>query len=166
MMPMAPPQFVLDTNVLIQANLSYYAPDFHQSFWRILLEEYQSGQLASIDKVRDEIYRIDDNLSAWVRAEASGMFVSSELQSVADTFGEMVSWVQQGQFTAAAKAEFAAAADGWIAAFAREMGATVVTLEIYDADIKRKVKLPNVCRQFDVDCINTFDMLRRLGVRF
>lgn len=165
-MPMAPPEFVLDANVLIQANHSYYAPDFHQSFWRVLLEAFRKGQLVSIDKVRDEIYRIDDNLAEWVRAEATGMFVSSELQSVADTFGEMVSWVQHGQFTAAAKAEFAAAADGWIAAYAREVGATVVTLETYDALIKRKVKLPNVCRQFNVDYIDTFDLLRRLRIRF
>ena len=165
-MPMAPPEFVLDTNVLIQANLSYYAPDFHPSFWQTLLERFRNGQLVSIDKVRDEIYRIDDNLSEWVRVDASGMFVSSEIQSVADTFREMTTWVQQGQFTPAAKAEFAAAADGWIAAYAREIEATVVTLETYDANIKRKVKLPNVCRQFKIDYINTFDLLRRLGVSF
>ena len=78
----------------------------------------------------------------------------------------MTTWVQQGQFTPAAKAEFAAAADGWIAAYAREIEATVVTLETYDANIKRKVKLPNVCRQFKIDYINTFDLLRRLGVSF
>ena len=165
-MPLAPPQFVLDTNVLIQANLSYYAPDFHQSFWRILLEAYRKGQIVSIDKVRDEIYRVDDNLAEWVRVEATGMFVSSESQSVANAFREMVNWVQQGQFTSAARAEFAAAADGWIAAYAREIGATVVTLETYDAFIKRKVKLPNVCRQFNVNYIDTFDLLRGLGIRF
>ena len=165
-MPLAPPQFVLDANVFIQANLGYYAPDICPTFWQVLVEGYERGHVVSIDKVRDEIYRIDDNLTQWVKAESSSMFVSSELQSVADTFGEMVSWVQQGQFTSAAKAEFAAAADGWIAAYAREIGATVVTLETYDALIKRRVKLPNVCSQFNVNYVDTFDLLRGLGIRF
>ena len=166
MMPMSPPQFVLDANVLIQANLGYYAPDICPSFWQALLSAYRDGQVVSIDKVRDEIYRINDNLSEWVKAECSAMFVSSELQPVVDTFAEMVDWAQRNHFTAAAKAEFATAADGWIAAYARESNATVVTLETYDADIKRKVKLPNVCRQFDVGYINTFDLLRRLRIKF
>ena len=166
MIPMAPAQFVLDANVFIQANLSYYAPDICPTFWQILLEAYKKGHVVSIDKVRDEIYRIDDNLSQWVKAESSPMFVSSELQPVIDTFGQMLDWVRRNQFTAAAKDEFAAAADGWIAAYAREIEATVVTLETYDAAMKRKVKLPNICRQFGVDYINTFDFLRRLGTRF
>ena len=165
-MTMTPAQFVLDANVFIQANLGYYAPDICPSFWQTLLEAYRKGQIVSIDKVRDEVYRIDDNLSEWVKAESSAMFVSSELHPVVDTFVEMVAWVQQNQFTAAAKAEFATVADGWIAAYAHEIQATVVTLETYDADIKRKVKLPNVCRQFNIDYINTFELLRRLGIRF
>lgn len=166
-MTMTPAQFVLDANVFIQANLGYYAPDICPSFWQALLEAFRNGQIVSIDKVRDEIFRIDDNLSEWVKIESSAMFVSSEVQPVVDTFREMVDWVQQNQqFTDAAKSEFADAADGWIAAYACVHQATVVTLETYDADIKRKVKLPNVCRQFNIDYINTFDLLRRLGIKF
>lgn len=45
-------------------------------------------------------------------------------------------------------------------------GLIIVTDELYDADIRKKVKIPNVCRQFAVECINTFAMLRELGIRF
>ena len=167
MMQMTPPEFVLDTNIFVQANLGYYAPDICPSFWQALLEAYLNGRLVSIDKVREEILVIDDNLAVWAKAEASALFVSSDLQPVSDAFTEMVAWVQQNQqFTEAAKAEFLDAADGWVAAYASVHNATVVTLETYDANIKRKVKLPNVCRQFGVECINTFEMLRRLGVQF
>ena len=166
-MQMTPPEFVLDTNIYVQANLGYYAPDICPSFWQVLLEAYRNGQVVSIDKVRDEIFRIDDNLAAWVRAEASAMFVSSELQPVVGAFADMVAWVQQNQqFTPAAKAEFLDAADGWLAAYASVQDATVVTLETFDANIKRRVKLPNVCQQFQIEYIDTFEMLRRIGVRF
>ena len=30
---------------------------------------------------------------------------------------------------------------------------------------KAKVPLPNVCAAFDVECVDIFEMLRRLGVR-
>ena len=166
MMSMTPPEFVLDTNIFVQANLGYYAPDICPSFWQVLLEEFRNERIVSIDKVRDEIFRIDDNLKEWVRTGASAMFVSSELQPVVDAFADMVAWVQQNEFTPAAKAEFLDAADGWVAAYASVHNATVVTLETFDANIKRRVKLPNVCRQFNVEFINTFEMLRRLGIRF
>ncbi len=53
-----------------------------------------------------------------------------------------------------------------MAAYARVHNMTVVTLETFDANIKRRVKLPNVCRQFGVEYVNTFEMLRRIGIRF
>ncbi|MGW8257066.1 MAG: DUF4411 family protein [Thermoguttaceae bacterium] len=42
----------------------------------------------------------------------------------------------------------------------------VATDELYDINIRKKVKIPNVCRQFGVEYINTFDMLRELAVKF
>jgi hypothetical protein len=44
--------------------------------------------------------------------------------------------------------------------------AVVVTNEVSAPDAKRKVPLPDLCQQFNIRCINTFDMLRELGVRF
>ena len=57
-------------------------------------------------------------------------------------------------------------ADGWLAAYARVYNAVVVTQEVFNADVRKRVPLPNVCRQFGVDCRDTFEMLRELEVRF
>ncbi|MGR6836696.1 DUF4411 family protein [Syntrophomonas erecta] len=43
---------------------------------------------------------------------------------------------------------------------------TIVTHEQYKRDIKRKIPIPNVCRAFNIPNINTFEMLRRLSIRF
>jgi hypothetical protein len=78
-----------------------------------------------------------------------------------------MSWVQaQEQFSDAAKADFAAGADGWLVAYARSKGLIVVTHEVLDPSIRRKVPIPNVCEAFGVSYVDTFEMLRELGVRF
>jgi hypothetical protein len=61
---------------------------------------------------------------------------------------------------------FLAKGDPWIIAKARVIGAAVVTHESAVAPNARKVKVPNICRQFGVPCVNTFQFLRELNARF
>jgi len=72
----------------------------------------------------------------------------------------------EAQFAPAARAEFATVADGWVVAFARVNGLIVVTHEDYAPDAKKKVPIPNVCLEFDVEYVNTFEMLEDLKVKF
>jgi hypothetical protein len=76
-------------------------------------------------------------------------------------------WVyREPQFTAEAKAEFAAVADGWIVAYAKVNWYVVVTHEEHRPEVRNRVPIPNVCVQFGVDYCNTFEMLRDLNVQF
>ena len=78
-----------------------------------------------------------------------------------------MNWVQnEPQFKPAAVNKFAAVADGWLVAYAQAHNAVVVTHEKFAAEAKSRVLIPNVCRKFNVPYLNTFDMLRQLGVRF
>ena len=78
-----------------------------------------------------------------------------------------MNWVQNNpQFQTAAKSKFAAVADGWLVAYAYVHNAVVVTHETFSADAKSRVLIPNVCQQFNVRYLNTFEMLRQLGVQF
>jgi hypothetical protein len=45
-------------------------------------------------------------------------------------------------------------------------GRIVVTHEVPAPDAKNRVPIPNVCVQFNVPYVDTFKMLRDLGVRF
>ena len=166
-MAMKHPHYVLDADVLMTANRSYYAPDICPSFWQRLIQAHQEGHLISIDRVRDEILDGNDSLVKWINDEATDIFVPSTELSVAGVFSQISDWVQRNsQFTDAAKVEFLGTADGWLAAYARANNGTVVTLETFNVNIRRRVKLPNVCRQFGVEYIDTFEMLRRIGTRF
>ena len=78
-----------------------------------------------------------------------------------------MNWVQNSsQFKPEAKSKFAAGADGWLIAYAQTHSAVVVTQEVSAPDAKSKVLIPDVCQVFGVDYMNTWEMLRQLGVRF
>jgi len=65
-----------------------------------------------------------------------------------------------------AKDEFAGGADGWLVAYAISTGYTAVTQEVLAPYVKKKVPIPNVCQHFNVTCIDTFEMMRKLGMRY
>ena len=100
-------------------------------------------------------------------AGTGDLFVSSAAEPVIDAFMEMMNWVQgNSQFLSEAKEQFAGVADGWVVAYARVHNAVVVSHEVFNSDVRKRVPIPNVCRQFDVDYRDTFAMLRELEVRF
>ena len=162
------PLYLLDANVYITAHRSYYAFDLCPGFWESLIHHFNAGRIFSIDRVRRELLEPDDALSRWVDSECpAGMFVTSLESAVTDAYREVMSWVYANdQFFPQAKNEFSRGADGWLVAYARAHNGTVATLETYRPNVRSRVPLPNVCDQFGVPRMDTFEMLRGLGVRF
>lgn len=158
-------RYLLDANAFIEASNRYYGFDFCPGFWSSLVAQHTAKRVASIDRIATELKEQDDNVKVWVEGHAPDTFFKkTEDQEVIDKFQEMVAWVYaQPQFTDAAKSEFASVADGWVLAFASVNGLTVVTHEQYAPDAKRKVPMPNVCVEFEVEYADTFQMLRDLG---
>jgi hypothetical protein len=164
---MAGSVFVLDSNVFIEAARRYYAFDLAPRFWEILVEQAAIGQVHSVDKVKNELERGNDELSDWASNNFSEAFASTDKDKVTQSYGEIINWVNaQTQFKSAAKAEFAQAADGWVVAYAKAKKLIVVTHEVPAPDAKRKVPIPNVCQAFKIPFVDTFEMLRRLGVQW
>jgi hypothetical protein len=160
-------KYVLDTSMFIQAARSYYALDLAPRFWESLVAHARDGRVMSIDRVQEELGRGNDELASWANGRFGSAFVPTDGPEVIDGYRELMEWVQsQDQFFDAAKADFASGADGWLVAYARANGCVVVTQEVLNPDVKRKVPIPNVCRAFNVPWIDTFTMLRNLGVRF
>jgi hypothetical protein len=161
-------KFLLDANAFIEAKDRYYGFDICPGYWSSLLAQHDSKRLFSIDRIADELNEQDDVVKQWIENEVPATFFKkTEDQAVIDKFQEMVNWVySQPQFTDAAKTEFASVADGWVIAYAAVNGLVVVTHEQFAPEAKRKVPMPNVCVEFDVEYVDTFSMLRELGERF
>lgn len=161
-----PTTYLLDTNVFVEAHRRYYALDLCPGFWECLEHYCQEPRLLSIDRVRDEIDE-GDALEEWVKQAPDNLFVSTADPDVAQRYANVMTWVQgNDQFRPEAKAEFARGADGWLIAYAGVQGLAVVTHEVFDPNIRKRVPIPNVCRQFDIPCADTFSMLRSLEIRF
>lgn len=160
--------FVVDSNILIQAKNSYYAFDVCRGFWNSLVRNTSEGRVVTIQGVVDEILVGSDELSEWVDSKFPNDGIKDESDSsTQQSYAAIIDWVESStQFTRAAKDEYARVADGWLIAFAHAHGYTIVTHEVHDPNIKRRVPIPNVCNRFDVPYINTFQMLRVLSVSF
>jgi hypothetical protein len=160
-------EYVLDANVFIEAARRYYAFDIAPPFWESLVNHAVDGRLESIDRIKQELGRGKDELATWAITQFHEAFASTDEEDVIESYSEVMSWVQaQDQFSDAAKADFAAGADGWLVAYAKAKECMVVTHEVLSPDAIRKVPIPNVCEAFGVSYIDTFGMLRQLGVRF
>lgn len=160
------PKYLLDTNVFIEAARRYYAFDLVPGFWNMLVRLAAEGRVESIDRVREELLRGDDDLAEWVSNHFSLAFLSTSDESVFEAYRDVITWVEnQAQYHDSAKQQFAAGADGWLIAYAKQNGHTAVTQEVLDPQRKNKVPIPNVCQGVRVNFVNTFGMLRELDVR-
>lgn len=158
-------EFLLDTNVFMEAHKRYYGLDLCPGFWEALLHFQGEGRIGSLDRVRDEIWE-GDALADWIAGVPDGFFVSSATPEVAARYAELMAWANAPDFTAAAKTDFARGADGWLVAYAAVHDLVVITHETHEPNRKNAVKIPNACEQFKVDWADTFSMLRKLEVKF
>jgi len=161
--------FVLDANIFVEAYKRYYSFDIAPVFWNALKRKAEENLLISIDRIYAEIdkYGDDDELKRWAKNEFRAYFVSTDSEEVFAAYSEIMDWVvNQPQYYESAKSEFASVADSWLLAYAKAYNYTVVTHEEYKPEAKRKIFIPNVCRAFNIPYINTFEMLRRLNIRF
>ena len=155
---------LLDSDVLISAYRDRYAPDYCPGFWDCLAHYLFSGRLLIIDPVRTEIVQ-PPALIQWISQLPQHAFAQIDAQ-VARAYTRMSNWVQTNtQFNAAAANKFAGAADGWLAAYGLEHSAIVITNEQSAPASQSSVKLPDLCRRFQVNYGDTQFLLRELDVR-
>lgn len=157
--------YLIDTDVLIQAKNLHYGFDFCPAFWNWLLDAHDRQMVFSIDKVKSEILRGNDQLTSWVRHLPETFFVQPP-NTIALEFSAVTDWTTNADYTSNAKREFLAVADYHLVCHARATGYTVVTQESSEPDRKGKIKLPDACNLNGVECVSTFDLLRREQARF
>jgi hypothetical protein len=158
-------KYLLDSNTYIQAKNFYYGMDICPAYWDWLDQQFQLGTVASVDMIAKELKDGNDELAQWVK-DRPEHFIKNDDDETQSVFTEIVQAVVSGDYNPGNRDNFLAKADPWIIAKAKTIGATVVTHESLLAPNTRKVKVPNICHQFDVPCLNTFQFLRELEARF
>ena len=158
-------KYLLDSNTYIQAKNFYYGMDICPAYWDWLDQQFQLGTVASVDMIAKELKDGNDELAQWVK-DRPEHFINNDDDETQSVFTEIVQAVVAGDYNPANRDNFLAKADPWIIAKAKTIGATVVTNESLAVQNTKKVKVPNICHQFDVPCLNTFQFLRELEARF
>ena len=160
--------YCLDSNVYIQSHRLEYAYDIVPGFWNWLDYLVAERCIISPSFVYHELTEkdSDDYLSHWVKArKSSGLFLdpTSDIQI---KFSEIADYVSQ-TYDAKNSEIFLQKADAWVISYAAVMNYTVVTQETFAPDPRaRKVKIPNICRVFGVNYVNTYAFLRETGAKF
>lgn len=157
--------YLLDADTLIQAKDEYYAFDLCPGFWNWVDQQNEAGTMFSVQAVKEELMRGDDELARWAAYRETGFFLPVD-ERTSGAMAAVSGWVQAGDFRDDAKRVFLAGADPWLIAHALAHGHTVVTHEVHVDGQKNKVKIPTVCRALNVPCIRTFEMLRTERARF
>lgn len=157
--------FVLDANAFIHR---HYAFDICPGYRSAILRGFVEGRLISIQLVRDELLRGNDDLRAWAAdAAPPGLFQSIEDFDTQSLFAEVAEWAQSNsQYKQSAKQAFLAGADGWLIACARRTDGIIVTEEESAPLSLASIKLPDAAANYGVGCVKPDEMLRRLGYRF
>ena len=155
--------YLIDANVFVEAKNRYYGFDIAPGFWDWLESAQTDGLIATVKRVRDEIEDGNDDLASWAKALPSTFAIDVEDADIAH-LANLSQWANSSGFTPAAVSEFLSSADYFLVAQARGQECTVVTQEVW-SNGHTKVKIPNACHAISVECISTFELLRREGVR-
>jgi hypothetical protein len=158
--------YLLDANVIITAKDSYYAIDQVPQFWTWLIHQGGNGALKIPQEIFDEVKPGSDKTHpffAWRRDKVTSQALLLD-EEVDITLVQRV--IEQGYGPKVTDDELITiGADPFLVAYALiNPERTVVTTEVSRPSAKRQNrKLPDVCNQFGVKHINTFQMTRALA---
>jgi len=165
--------FILDSNFFIQSHRITYPLDIAVGFWKKIIKISDENKIISIDKVKNEIYENDDELTKWIDDNLTAeFFKSTNTSEVLPGYIRVVNWANSKSnfYLPKAVAEFLDYdnADAWLAAYALslEKECCIITQEKSEPNRKSKIKIPEVCNEFNIQYKNIIEMFRELGERF
>ena len=152
--------YCLDTSAFMQAWNSYYSPALAETYWTQLDQLAKDGLIFCPIEVKREIQVKDDGLKGWIK-DRDFFFrditleIQQHLRDIMAKFPRLVDSTKQRSV-----------ADPWVIAYAIHYRATVVTNEIGSGLGTNRIKIPDVCKEFNVPCINEFEFVKAVGIRF
>jgi hypothetical protein len=163
--------YVVDTNFFIQAHRVSYPLDVAHSFWNKVKQLVEEGKIISVDKVKNEIYKNEDDLKRWCEDNLPNIFFK-DTTTVFEQYKQIVNWAtsKSDHYLPNARAEFLNAdeADAFLVSYALadKNNRIIVTYEISEPYKKNRIKIPDVCLANDIQYTNTIEMFRKLKEQF
>lgn len=148
--------FSLDTSGILDAWVRYYPPDVFPTIWSKMDVSARNGEIFVIDEVVRELERKDDDIHKWVKQREVMIVpidvkVQKHLAEIMTKYGRLVDTKKNRS-----------GCDPWVIALARARGLIVVTGEKATGNLK-KPKIPDVCNDLGVPCVEIIDFFRKQG---
>lgn len=152
-------KFSIDTSSLIQAWSRAYPPDSFPTFWERMSGLVEQKVLITPDVVLTELEKKDDGLHQWAKEHKENLFypMDIEIQKIAK---EMLSKFPRLIDSKRGRS----GADPFVIALAKMTDRAVVTNELMGKP--QKPSIVDVCNEYNIECMNLLDMIRRLGLKF
>ncbi len=157
--------YCLDTNVFFTPSNFYYPMSTCPAYWEMIDKYATKGTVFILDQVYQELTKGISEVSEWVKERKNnGWVYEYDDEATQIEFKKIANHVQ-GNYKPEVAAAFLSGADPWLIAVCRAHQIVLVTKEVYK-ESKKKVQIPNICKEFDVEYIDEFEMMRRLNVKF
>jgi len=114
----------------------------------------------------------NDDLSDWAKTHEKTLFIEPDAK-VSEALRQIADFTYQRYDDEHWIRLFLNGADPWVIAQAKAYNLKLVTMEgkksteeinKYTKHYRGKIKIPNICDHFGVQCITTFDLLRTLRI--
>jgi len=156
--------YLLDSNVFIDAFKFHYRFDFHPGFWDWLIHANKLERVFSIDKVYDELSQQKDDLFHWIH-DHKDEFILKQPLDLQEKIESIRLFLNSENFNSDDIDVFSEAADSYLIAYAMSYHFKIVTHEVI-RPLKGRIKIPTICKKFDIECISPFKMLQKESPRF
>jgi predicted nucleic acid-binding protein len=150
--------YSFDTSAILNGRRDLFRPKVFQTLWAQIEDAITAGQIRSVDEVKRELAKRDDDAKQWADAQPD-LYVPLELpiqQSAAQILGTHPRLVGQGGKRSAA--------DPFVIALAMVQNGTVVTQET--AKNLTSPRIPDVCGDLGVRCVTLMEFIVAQGWTF
>ena len=155
--------YLLDANVLIDANRDYYPINRVPEFWEWLADAGENNRVKIPLEVYEEIKKGDDDLAEWIKNDTNKAALLFEEDVDVDLVSRVTDDGYADDLTDDEVEKIGR--DPFLVAYALadEDNRCIVTTEVSKPSRERANRhLPDVCKTFHVRCVNTFQFVRDL----
>lgn len=158
--------YLLDANVLIDANRDYYPLDRVPEFWAWLRRMGNAGKIKIPVEVWEEVSEGTDQLASWMRLEETKDALQLQEEIAVEEVDNVVASGYAPDLTDIEIEKLGR--DPFLIAYGLRdrLGRGIVTTETSSPSKQRaNKKIPDVCSEYGIACITTFDLIRDLDFR-
>ena len=156
--------YCLDSNFFIQAWNKYYSPEICKDYWEIIEQLAKAGRIIVPEMVYSEIENKDDSIKDWLSGRS---FMISKIDESVQKCLIAIYDADPSHKRLVDSTKQRSIADPWVIAHALAKDSTVVTKEDLNSNPNSsRIKIPNVCRNMGIRCINDFEFIKEVGISF